>query len=273
MDFQLLTHDDAITWKRLRHYWPFVRGIHQSTVDYPNKRLVSSRSNVSLTHWGRVTHICVSKLTDRRQAIIWTNTGPTFIKPGQLDPWIKDQIKITLLPTVSHLLLPNFVSCGRACPSHMTQNLVTVGAKLWTAERFLVDPWSMDYADPVPLGTNFSELLIEILTFSLKKMRLKVSSAKRRPFCLGLNVLMLAWTRRLTNVCDWRRHDAYVPSLWIRSYRPHVSLANWVILCDHRLHRCVRNGWPRLGLGHPLSGVITCRKSHRRVRQGRGDHP
>ena len=73
---------------------------------------------------------------------------PTFIKPDQLDPWIMDQIKITLLPTISHLLLPNFVSCGRACPSHMTQNLVTVGAKSWTAERFLVDPWSMDYADP-----------------------------------------------------------------------------------------------------------------------------
>ena len=40
-----------------------------------------------------------------------------------------------------------------------------------------------------PLGTNFSEILIEILLFSFKKMRLKVSSAKRRPFCLGLNVL------------------------------------------------------------------------------------
>ena len=40
-----------------------------------------------------------------------------------------------------------------------------------------------------PLGTNFSEILIEILTFSFKKMRLKMSSAKRRPFCLGLNVL------------------------------------------------------------------------------------
>ena len=40
-----------------------------------------------------------------------------------------------------------------------------------------------------PLGTNFSEILMEILTFSFKKMRLKVSSAKRRPFCLGLNVL------------------------------------------------------------------------------------
>ena len=85
---------------------------------------------VILTQWGRVTHICVSKLTiigsdnglspDRRQAIIWTNAG-----------------------------------------------ILSIG----------------------PLGTNFSEILIEILTFSFKKMSLKVSSAKRRPFCLGLNVL------------------------------------------------------------------------------------
>ena len=43
-----------------------------------------------------------------------------------------------------------------------------------------------------PLGTNFSEILIEILTFSFKKMCLKVSSAKRQPFCLGLNVLKIA---------------------------------------------------------------------------------
>ena len=40
-----------------------------------------------------------------------------------------------------------------------------------------------------PLGTNFGEIVIEILSFSFKKMRLKVSSAKWRPFCLGLNVL------------------------------------------------------------------------------------
>ena len=39
------------------------------------------------------------------------------------------------------------------------------------------------------LGTNFSEILIEIHTFSFKKMHLNVSSAKWRPFCLGLNVL------------------------------------------------------------------------------------
>ena len=44
-----------------------------------------------LTHWGRVTHICVGKLTvtgsdnylspGRRQAIIWTNAGILLIEP------------------------------------------------------------------------------------------------------------------------------------------------------------------------------------------------
>ena len=92
--------------------------------------LCASLHPLLLTHWGRVTHICISKLTiigsdnglspDWRQAIIWTNAG-----------------------------------------------LLLIG----------------------PLGANFSEILIEILTLSFKKMRLKVSSAKRRPFCLGLNVL------------------------------------------------------------------------------------
>ena len=89
--------------------------------------------DISLTHWGRVTHTCVSDLTSigsdnglspsRRQAIIWTNAG-----------------------------------------------ILLIG----------------------PLGTNFSENSIEILTFSFTKMRLKVSSAKWWPFCLGLNVLILA---------------------------------------------------------------------------------
>ena len=41
-----------------------------------------------------------------------------------------------------------------------------------------------------PLWTNFSEILIEIHTFPLKKMHLKMSSGKWRPFCLGLNVLI-----------------------------------------------------------------------------------
>ena len=86
-------------------------------------RTCGGKANTYLTHWGRVTHICVSKLTiigsdnglspGRRQAIIWTNDG--------------------------------FLLIG-------------------------------------PLGTNFSEILIEINTFSFKKMHLKMSSGKWRPF-------------------------------------------------------------------------------------------
>ena len=40
-----------------------------------------------------------------------------------------------------------------------------------------------------PLETNFSEILIEIHTFSFKKMHVKMSSGRWRPCCLGLNVL------------------------------------------------------------------------------------
>ena len=44
-----------------------------------------------------------------------------------------------------------------------------------------------------PLGTNFNEILIEINIFSFKKMRLKMSSGKWRPFCPGLNVLSMGY--------------------------------------------------------------------------------
>ena len=43
-----------------------------------------------------------------------------------------------------------------------------------------------------PLGTNFSDILIGIQTFSFTKMHLKMSSAKWHPSCLGLNVLTVS---------------------------------------------------------------------------------
>ena len=54
------------------------------------------------------------------------------------------------------------------------------------------------------LGTNFSEILIKIHTFSFKKLHLKLSSAKWRPFCLGLDVLnlvnaWLSWNPQMEN--------------------------------------------------------------------------
>ena len=53
-----------------------------------------------------------------------------------------------------------------------------------------------------PLGTNFIEILIGIQTFSFKKMHLKMSSAKWRPFFLGLNVLNVISGNQVVNLTD-----------------------------------------------------------------------
>ena len=53
-----------------------------------------------------------------------------------------------------------------------------------------------------PLGANFSEILIEIYTFSFKKMHLKISSGKWQPFSLDLNVLMYTSWKIMHTVCN-----------------------------------------------------------------------
>ena len=52
-------------------------------------------------------------------------------------------------------------------------------AIIWTNDRMLLIR---------PLGTNFSEIVVEIHIFSFKKMHFENVV---RPFCLGLNVLGL----------------------------------------------------------------------------------
>ena len=83
-----------------------------------------------LTHWGRVMHICIGKLT-----IIDSDNG----------------------------LLPRW-----------PQAIIWINARILLTE---------------PLGTNFCEMSIEVQTFSLKKICLKLSSAKllsisSRPQCV-----------------------------------------------------------------------------------------
>ena len=63
-----------------------------------------------------------------------------------------------------------------------------------------------------PLGTNFSENVIETCIFSCKKMHLEMSPGKWRPFCLGLNVLTTFSV--LYAMCN-QQHSCYVHSLSI----------------------------------------------------------
>ena len=133
-----------------------------------------------LTHWGRVTHICVSDLTiigsdnglspGRRQAIIRTNAGILLIRP---------------------------------------------------------------------LGTNFSDILIEILLFSFKKMRLKVSSAKRRPFCLGLNVLIAASMPGCYNLLYRGKSNSVlgIIGMCISNLCSLLLIANWLQSLDSCTHQ------------------------------------
>ena len=51
-----------------------------------------------------------------------------------------------------------------------------------------------------PLETNFSEIVIKIHIFSLKKTHLKMSAVKWRPFFLGLNVLKDKKTKLISEI-------------------------------------------------------------------------
>ena len=78
-----------------------------------------------------------------------------------------------------------------------------------------------------PLGTNFSEIFIKITTFSFKKMRSKVSSGKRRPSCLGLNVINAS----IFNDMSWS-----VPTI-ILTFCPYLYSLHSMIPCTFILNR------------------------------------
>ena len=118
-----------------------------------------------LTHWGRVTHICVNKL--------WTIGSDNDLSPGRCQAIIWNNVGILFIGY---------------------------------------------------LGTNFSENQIENLTFSFKKMRLKMSSGKWRPFCLSLN----AFNQALTTVSMSLMYFLWIEHFILsRLFRIRVELSHW----------------------------------------------
>ena len=91
------------------------------------------------------------------------------------------KIKLTHWGRVMHICVRDLTNIG-------SDNGLSPGRRqaiIWTnAGILLIGPW----------GTNCSEILIDIHTFSFKRINFKMSSAKWRPFCLGLNVLIKAWS-------------------------------------------------------------------------------
>ena len=84
-----------------------------------------------------------------------------------------------------------------------------------------------------PLGTNFSEMLFGIQTFSFKKMHFKMSSAKWRPFCFGLNVLTVRWNISITTGLSFAQHPVAIRQQvkhWLTFYILNCIQGNWYIL-------------------------------------------
>ena len=82
-----------------------------------------------------------------------------------------------------------------------------------------------------PLGTNFSEILIGIQTFSFTKMHLKMSSAKLRPFCRGLSVLKcLPHLPEANKLTKWWTIEMWVEANDIQSILPARLNANFLFI-------------------------------------------
>ena len=108
-----------------------------------------------LTQWGRVTHICITKLT-----IISSDDG---LSPGRHQAiW-----------SIAEILL------------------------IWT------------------LGTNFSEMISEIHTFSFKKMHFRMSSVKWQQIGFGLNELNSVWPLKFIVHADQWLFTAFL-KCWIQ---------------------------------------------------------
>ena len=125
-----------------------------------------------LTQWGWVTHICISDLT----VIIGSDNGWLAPRHYQNQCW---NIVLTHWGWVTHKYISDLtaiIGSDNGLSPGRRQAIIRTNARILLIR---------------PLRTNFSEILIEILIFSFKKMHLKVSSAKRWSFCLGINVLIV----------------------------------------------------------------------------------
>ena len=75
-----------------------------------------------------------------------------------------------------------------------------------------------------PLATNFSKMLIEIHTFSFKKIHLKMSFGKWRSFCLGFSVLKVTSSTISKSLSACPSHYTETYDITIQRYcRPHTN--------------------------------------------------
>ena len=260
-----LCHDDVIKWKHFPRHWPFVRGIHRSPLNSPHKgqwrgalmfplicvwinSWVNNREAGDLRRYR--THYDVTVMCDMRVPIPVRSQcmGLTYIN--------KCLAKVLTIQNCQHFC-PKivydtkstngsfFTHCGRMthiCVSELaiigSDNGLSPGRRqaiIWTNDGILLIG---------PLGTNFNEILFGIQTFPFNKMHLKMPSARWRPFCVGLNVLILSkYTVVTSDICS---HNQLGCLQWIfgihglpETILVHCSQKMYVITLAVRLFCCL----------------------------------
>ena len=124
---------------------------------------------------------------NRRQVIIWTNSDP--IQWRIYAALGGDELSWTIWGLLSLATLTHWGQVMHICVGNLT--IIGSDNGLSPCRRQAITWTNVGILLIGPLGTNLSEMLIKIHTFSFKKIHLKTSSGKWRPFCLGLNVLTL----------------------------------------------------------------------------------
>ena len=83
-----------------------------------------------------------------------------------------------------------------------------------------------------PSETNFSDILIGIQMFSFKKMHLKMSSAKWRPFCLGLNELRYIPCVHCgpRSFCNIRYRSIYAVAILMTNHQKSLFVSSAIII-------------------------------------------
>ena len=130
---------------------------------------------VSLSHWAAISVAALPRCLWNFRAI-----GEVLTRISLPQDFTRScgkmSVSLTHWGRVTHRYIINLTIIG-------SDNGLSPGRRqaiIWTKWILLIGP----------LGTNFSERLIEVHTFWFKKIYVKISSAEWPPICLGLNVLM-----------------------------------------------------------------------------------
>ena len=144
-----------------------------------------------LTRWGRVTHICVRKLT-----IIGSDNG---LSPGR---------RKAIIRTNAAKLLTHWDRVTHIC----VIKLPIIGSDngLWPGRHQAIIWTNAAISLIAPLGSKLSEILIEIHTFSFKKMHLKSRKGRLRN---GSDFVSVSMCRAR---CNSSKHA------WIMRYDNHI---------------------------------------------------